>query len=120
VLLKGAYTCITTPLGNYYFNPTGNPGMAKGGSGDALTGVILALLAQGLNQTEACIAGAYIHGLAGDLAAEKFGHRGMLPEDLIDELGNAIKLIESMHVAQVSDKGTSTLNSSTGWIEKKM
>ena len=94
--------------------------MAKGGSGDALTGVILALLAQGLNQTEACIAGAYIHGLAGDLAAEKFGHRGMLPEDLIDELGNAIKLIESMHVAQVSDKGTSTLNSSTGWIEKKM
>lgn len=89
VVFKGAYTCISTPLGNCYFNSTGNAGMAKGGSGDVLTGVITALLAQGLSQVEACILGVYIHGLAGDLAQESQGEISMLPEDLIANLGLA-------------------------------
>jgi len=74
VVLKGAYTVVCSPLGNCYFNPTGNPGMATGGSGDVLTGVITGLLAQGYNPTEACILGVYLHGLAGDMAAEDTGY----------------------------------------------
>ena len=93
VVFKGAYTCISTPLGNCYFNPTGNAGMAKGGSGDTLTGIIAALLAQGISKAEACIAGVYLHGLAGDLAKETHGEISMLPEDLIAHLGAAFKVV---------------------------
>lgn len=91
IVLKGAYTCISTPSGNCYFNTTGNAGMAKGGSGDALTGVITALLSQGLGKAEACIVGVFVHGLAGDLAKSLYGEISMLPEDLIDNLGNAFE-----------------------------
>ena len=75
--MKGAYTTIITPDGNCYFNPTGNPGMATGGSGDILTGIILALLAQGYSSFDASLIGTYVHGLAGDLAKENKGEIGM-------------------------------------------
>lgn len=73
VLLKGRYTLISTPEGRQWVNPTGNPGMATAGSGDVLTGLIGAFLVQGLNGPEAARLGAYLHGLAGDLAREKYG-----------------------------------------------
>jgi NAD(P)H-hydrate epimerase len=71
--------------------------MAKGGSGDTLTGIIVALLAQGLTSTEASVLGVYIHGLAGDFAKEKQGEISMLPEDLIDALGTAFKTVQASH-----------------------
>jgi hydroxyethylthiazole kinase-like uncharacterized protein yjeF len=91
VVLKGAHTCITTPEGEAFFNMTGNAGMAKGGSGDALTGMLTSLLAQGYSPLESCLVGVYMHGLAGDLAAEKLGMDGMITSDLIEELPGAWK-----------------------------
>jgi len=87
VVLKGAYTCIACPDGVCYFNSTGNPGMAKGGSGDVLTGMILSLLAQGYAAKEACILGVYIHGYAGDIAAAKKSEEAMLASDIIENIG---------------------------------
>ncbi|MBQ3518807.1 MAG: NAD(P)H-hydrate dehydratase [Clostridia bacterium] len=72
VLLKGANTVIATPDGTTHINPTGNPGMARGGSGDLLTGIIAALLAQGLCVADAARTGAYLHGLCGDIAAQRY------------------------------------------------
>ena len=89
IVLKGAYTVVCSPLGNCYFNPTGNPGMATGGSGDVLTGIIAALLAQGYNQTEACILGVYLHGLSGDLALDETGYEALSAGDIIRNLGKA-------------------------------
>lgn len=86
LLLKGAYTAVCHPDGNVRFNPTGGPGMAKGGSGDSLTGILAALLAQGVDPFSAAVLGAYVHGEAGDLAAEDLGMDGMLPSDLIERL----------------------------------
>ena len=86
IVLKGAHSATCTPNGEVYFNTTGNPGMAKGGSGDALTGVITALLAQGYSALEACLIGVHVHGLAGDLAATDRGMDGMIAGDLIDRL----------------------------------
>ncbi len=95
IVFKGAYTCISTPLGNCYFNPTGNAGMAKGGSGDVLTGILTGLLAQGMNPAEACILGVYIHGLAGDLAMLSKGEMSMLPEDLVENIGQAFMKVQA-------------------------
>ena len=78
IILKGAYSAIITPEGKCFFNPTGNPGMATGGSGDVLTGVILALLAQGYLTEEAAKIGTYIHGLAGDVAQKKHLPSGVM------------------------------------------
>lgn len=89
VVLKGAHTSIACPDGTCYFNSTGNPGMAKGGSGDVLTGVILGLLAQGYSSKEAALIGVFLHGHAGDLAKEKHGEQAMLPSDIIDGIGSA-------------------------------
>jgi NAD(P)H-hydrate epimerase len=86
VVLKGAYTLIAEPSGRTWVNPTGNPGMATGGMGDVLTGVIGALLAQGLPAAEAARFGVYAHGLAGDLASERVGQVGLLASDVIDAL----------------------------------
>ena len=92
-IVKGAWTCIVTPEGHYYFNPTGNPGMATAGSGDVLTGILLALLAQGYSQEEACQLGVYIHGLAGDIAATQMTEIGMTSSDIITALPMAWKKI---------------------------
>lgn len=89
VLLKGAPTYIADPEGNIYLNPTGNIGMATGGSGDVLTGIIAALLTQGLDPLEAACCGAYLHGMAGDLARADLGSIGMTPADMIDFLPEA-------------------------------
>jgi len=91
VLLKGAFSSVSTPDGKIFFNPTGNPGMATGGSGDALTGIILSLLAQGYTPLESALTGVYIHGLAGDIAAEEFGYQSMIASDIIDKLYKAFK-----------------------------
>ncbi|MFH1936056.1 MAG: NAD(P)H-hydrate dehydratase [Bacteroidota bacterium] len=89
IVLKGAYTAITTPDGRCFFNTTGNPGMATGGSGDVLTGIITGLVAQHYLPLDACLLGVYLHGLAGDLAAEITGHEALTAGKIIHHLGNA-------------------------------
>jgi len=91
VVLKGAHTCISTPEGICFFNSTGNPGMASGGSGDVLTGIILGLLAQGYHPQEACVLGVYLHGMAGDIAATKKSQQAMIASDITESLGKAFK-----------------------------
>ncbi len=86
VLLKGAPTYIANPEGDIYLNPTGNIGLAKGGSGDVLTGMIAAFLTQGLSPLQAACCGAYLHGLAADYVREEIGSVGMIPTDLIEVL----------------------------------
>lgn len=87
VILKGANTLIALPDRNaVYVNLTGNNGMAKGGSGDVLAGMIASFLAQGMSTEKAAVMGVYYHGLAGDKTAEKYSKRGMLPSDMIEEL----------------------------------
>ena len=86
VLLKGADTVVTSGSGSTYINTTGNPGMATGGSGDVLTGVITALAASGIAPLDAARAGAFVHGMAGDLAAGKLGQWGMTATDIRDQL----------------------------------
>jgi NAD(P)H-hydrate epimerase len=89
IVLKGAHTAITTPEGNCYFNTTGNPGMATGGSGDVLTGILAGIKAQGYTSLETCLLGVYLHGLAGDLAAEEKGYEALIAGDIVEYLGNA-------------------------------
>jgi len=86
VVLKGADTIVASPKGEIFFNTTGNPGMATGGSGDVLAGILVSLLAQGEDLLEAAKAAVYLHGAAGDRAALKKGERAMLPSDIIEEL----------------------------------
>ena len=93
VLLKGAPTFVSEPSGEVYVNPTGNAGMATGGSGDVLSGIIGALLAQGLAPVEAACCGAYIHGLAADIAAEITGQMAMIPTDIISQLPEAYQTL---------------------------
>lgn len=88
VVLKGAGT-VVTDAERVYVNKTGNPGMATAGSGDVLTGAITALCGQGLSDFDAAVLGVYIHGLAGDLAAEKLGQISLIATDIIDALPNA-------------------------------
>jgi ADP-dependent NAD(P)H-hydrate dehydratase / NAD(P)H-hydrate epimerase len=89
IVLKGHHTVIATPGGALFFNNTGNAGMAKGGSGDILTGIITALKAQGYESEQAAILGVYIHGLAGDIAASKLSLESMLASDIIEALSIA-------------------------------
>jgi len=93
VVLKGHGTIVTDGR-RVYRNETGNPGMATGGSGDVLTGVIAALLGQGLGAFEAAQLGTYVHGLAGDLAREQTGMTGMIAGDLVDSLPDAFHVLE--------------------------
>ncbi len=95
VVLKGAHTSICTPKGDCYFNSTGNPGMATAGSGDVLTGILTALLAQGYASVEAAVLGVYLHGLAGDIAAKKQGQEALISGDIIRNLGKAFKKLVS-------------------------
>lgn len=89
IVLKGAYTTIIAPDGNIYFNSTGNPGMATGGSGDVLTGIILALLAQGYEGVDATRMAVYMHGLAGDLAVSELGETALVAGDIVNYLPKA-------------------------------
>lgn len=86
VVLKGADTVIATPDGKCYINKTGNSGMAKGGSGDMLAGMIGSLLAQGMPPELSAVCGVYLHGAAGDLAASKTSKRGITPSDMVSIL----------------------------------
>ncbi len=90
VLLKGHETCITDGTDGF-LNPTGNPGMAVGGSGDVLAGVITALLGAGLLPLEAAACGAWLHGAAGDRCAAELGQYGMLPTDMLSALPRLMK-----------------------------
>jgi ADP-dependent NAD(P)H-hydrate dehydratase / NAD(P)H-hydrate epimerase len=94
VLLKGAPTVVAAPDGETWINPTGNAGMATGGSGDVLTGVIGALLALQMKGLEAAICGAYLHGLAGDLAQKSIGTFGMTAGDITSFLPRAFKILK--------------------------
>lgn len=89
VVLKGAHTSISDRDGILYFNNTGNPGMATAGSGDVLTGIILAFIAQGYDPLEAAQMGVYIHGLAGDIASESKGIEGLISSDIVDRIPKA-------------------------------
>lgn len=95
LVLKGAHTTISLPNGELHFNSTGNPGMATAGSGDVLTGIILALLAQGLSAENAAIAGVFLHGLAGDIAAIEKTEYSLISGDIIDYLGSAFLQLNS-------------------------
>ena len=91
---KGHRTVIAAPDGRLAVNTTGSDGMAKGGSGDVLTGLLTGLLAQGVEPFAACCCAVWLHGRAGDLAAEEKGHRGMTPADMIEKLPYALKEVE--------------------------
>ncbi len=93
IVLKGAHTCITCPDGEAYFNSTGNPGMATAGSGDVLTGIITGFLAQSYDPKQACVLGVYLHGLAGDIAAEHLSEESLIARNIIECLGEAFKEI---------------------------
>ena len=88
IVLKDHHTQIINPEGKVFYNITGNSGLAKGGSGDILTGNVTSLLAQKYSPENACILGVWLHGKAADFAAEKFSKESMLPTDVINELGN--------------------------------
>lgn len=96
LVLKGAHTAIASPDGKVRFNNTGNPGMATGGSGDVLTGMIAALLAQGYAPDRAASLGVWLHGLAGDLAMEEKGTHGMIAGDIIERIPDAYRWLEQM------------------------
>ena len=94
LILKGHRTVVAAPDGRLAVNTTGNSGMAKGGSGDILSGMVVSLLGQGMEPFDACCAAVYCHGLAGDMAAAELGERGMSPADLLARLPYAYKEIE--------------------------
>lgn len=89
IVMKGAPTFVADPDGFVYLNPTGNSGMASGGVGDVLTGIIVSLLAQGCQPLDAALLGTYLHGLAGDMAADSVGQRSLVASDLVDALPDA-------------------------------
>jgi len=93
LLLKGSPTLIATSDGDCFISDSGNPGMASGGSGDVLTGMIGGLAAQGLNCAHAGLCAAYIHGIAGDLAARKFGEPGLIAGDILDCIPDATQMV---------------------------
>jgi NAD(P)H-hydrate epimerase len=95
IVLKGAYTAVATPDGNCHFNSSGNPGMATGGSGDVLTGMLTGLLAQGYSPLDTCLLGVYLHGLAGDLAAEAKGIESMIAGDITQFIGKAYAILKT-------------------------
>jgi NAD(P)H-hydrate epimerase len=95
VIVKGHYTAICMPDGHILFNPTGNAGMATAGSGDVLTGIITGLLARGYKPQDACVVGVYLHGMAGDLAADDLGEESLTAGDIIQYLPKAFKQLNN-------------------------
>lgn len=96
IVMKGAYTSISIPGGPIYFNNTGNPGMAAGGSGDVLTGILTGLMAQGYAPDKAAIMGVYLHGKAGDIAAVELSEQALIASDIIHYLSNVFIEIEEL------------------------
>jgi ADP-dependent NAD(P)H-hydrate dehydratase / NAD(P)H-hydrate epimerase len=94
LILKGHYTGIFCPDGRVFFNTSGNAGMAKGGSGDVLTGMVTAMLSQNYPPADAAIFAVFLHGLAGDFAAEAYSEEAMMPTDLIACIGKAFKQLQ--------------------------
>jgi len=94
IVLKGHFSFISTPEGKGFFNSTGNSGMATAGSGDVLSGIITGLLASGYNSLQSCMLGTYLHGLAGNFAAQKFSEEAMIAGDITDFLGDAFKKVQ--------------------------
>jgi hydroxyethylthiazole kinase-like uncharacterized protein yjeF len=92
-VLKGARTVISTPDGKVFINPTGNPGMASGGMGDVLTGIVGGFLAQGYSPADACALGVFVHGLSGDFVARKKGEAGIIAGDVVNSLPEALREI---------------------------
>ncbi len=90
LLLKGATSVVADPKGRLYINASGNSGMAAGGSGDCLTGIIAAMIAQGLEAFDAAVLGCYVHGRAGDLAAQRMGEAGMTAVDLLEAIPHTL------------------------------
>ena len=90
-VLKGAGSVIGSPDGRVFINPTGNPGMATGGSGDVLTGMAGAFLARGLEPLAALQSAVYLHGLAGDLACARWGEEGLIAGDIIEAIPEALR-----------------------------
>jgi hydroxyethylthiazole kinase-like uncharacterized protein yjeF len=97
VCLKGSRTVIASPDGRVLVNPTGNPGMASGGTGDVLTGILGAFLARGLPAAQATAAAVYLHGLAGDLAAGRVGEEALIASDVVEALGEAFRRLAHDH-----------------------
>lgn len=93
IVLKGHHTMISCPDGDTYFNINGNAGMATAGSGDVLTGILTSLLAQGYTEKDACLLGVYLHGMAGDIAAEKHSQEALIASDIVDNLGACFKQV---------------------------
>jgi len=100
LVLKGARTIISTPEGKIFINPTGNPGMASGGMGDILTGIIGGLLAQGYNAENSCKIGVFIHGLAGDIAFEEIANSGFSATEVANFIPKAINNIRNNKVRE--------------------
>lgn len=94
LLIKGAYSFIVTPYGKFYICSTGNPGMATAGSGDVLTGILLGLRSQGYSPVETLLIGTYLHGFAGDLAAQEKGEYSLIASDIIESLPKAFKEVQ--------------------------
>lgn len=100
IVLKGVPTVIAEPEGRTFINPTGNPGMAKAGVGDALTGMTAALMAQGLSPLAASLLGVYLHGLAGDIAASEKGQHSIVSSDIIEAIPGAFRALLESHGSQ--------------------
>jgi NAD(P)H-hydrate epimerase len=96
LVLKGYRTLIANPRGKVYINPTGNPGMASGGSGDVLSGMIASLIIQEKDVLGATLAAVYLHGLSGDIGADRLGERSLVAGDLIRYLPQALKMMEEI------------------------
>jgi NAD(P)H-hydrate epimerase len=101
IVLKGSRTVVAAPDAQVFINPTGNPGMATAGAGDVLSGIIGALLAQGLAPIDAATVGTYIHGLAGDLAAAQLGESGVIAGDIKDAIPYAIQAVEKGEMSEI-------------------
>jgi NAD(P)H-hydrate epimerase len=104
VLLKGAATVVADVDGRVVVNPTGGPGLATGGTGDVLTGIVAAHLAQGLAPLEAAAAAAYLHGAAADAIECRQGGSGLLAGELADELPLAAKALRDEAAAQIAEE----------------
>ena len=98
IILKGHHSMVACADGSVYFNSTGNAGMATAGSGDVLTGILTGLLSQGYSPKNACLLGVYLHGLAGDIAANKNSQESLIARDIIDSMGEAFIYIKKNHL----------------------